>query len=606
MIYNSAHDKCISIDGLSKVTARTCALTSPNRMWKWTKYGQLQSIFTHRCLTAPDPAVEWGRVELVDCDKNNGRQIWSCSEDFVRLPGTTLNLNFGNVQGGDYLVLYQGTGSWSKWKLFDKEKSICEKRKAANLERFMIYNSAHDKCISIDGLSKVTARTCALTSPNSMWKWTKYGQLQSIFTLGCPTAPDPQVDWGRVELAVCDKSNGRQIWSCSKDFLRLAGTTLNLNFGNVQGGDYLVLYQGTGSWSKWELFGKEKSICEKRKDNLSTSPRTQFTVQTTTRLGPSTRNPTEITTPTQSGKGFLIYSAAHNKCISIIGNDIITARTCDQISANQMWRWTACDQLQNSFSQTCLSAPETPVNWDRLKLSTCDCHDNHQVWACTDDFIRLHGTILNVNYGNRRGGDRVVLFQGTGSWSNWKVYGEDLRVCEKRKDVIVTTTPMLPTTPQPTTSPSTPIKISTATPTLPGFQIYSADHDKCISVSNIDVIAMSCDFDDVNQWWTWTNENQLKNQNLNKCLDVNGNIKDWARLHISVCDHLSLGQLWSCHHDLVHVIGTDLNMNYGNKAEPHIVLYSGTGQWSRWKIFGTSVNVCEAKPMIGFDHVEVF
>ena len=129
MIYNSAHDKCISIDGLSKVTARTCASTSPNRMWKWTIYGQLQSIFKLGCLTAPDPAVDWGRVELADCDKNNGRQIWSCLEDFVRLAGTTLNLNFGNVQGGDYLVLYQGTGSWSKWKLFGKEKSICPKRK---------------------------------------------------------------------------------------------------------------------------------------------------------------------------------------------------------------------------------------------------------------------------------------------------------------------------------------------------------------------------------------------------------------------------------------------------------------------------------------------
>ena len=136
---------------------------------------------------------------------------------------------------------------------------------ATKLERFMIYSSAHNKCISIDGLSKVTARTCALASPNRMWKWTKYGQLQNIFTLGCLTAPDPPVDWGRVELAVCDKNDGLQMWSCSDDFVRLADTTLNLNFGNFQGGDYVVLFQGTGGWSKWKLFGKEKSICEKRK-----------------------------------------------------------------------------------------------------------------------------------------------------------------------------------------------------------------------------------------------------------------------------------------------------------------------------------------------------
>ena len=136
---------------------------------------------------------------------------------------------------------------------------------ATKLDRFMIHNSAHNKCISIDGLSKVTARTCALVSPNKLWKWTKYGQLQNKFTLGCLTAPDPPVDWGRVKLSFCNKNNGHQIWSCSENFVRLANTTLNLNFGNVQGGDYVVLFRGTGDWSKWKLFGEDMRICEKRK-----------------------------------------------------------------------------------------------------------------------------------------------------------------------------------------------------------------------------------------------------------------------------------------------------------------------------------------------------
>jgi hypothetical protein len=96
---------------------------------------------------------------------------------------------------------------------------------------------------------------------------------------------------------------------------------------------------------------------------------------------------------------------------------------------NQGWRWTQYDQLQNIFSQTCLSAPETTLKWDGVKLSTCDRHDTYQVWTCVDDVVRLKGTILNLNC---RGSMKVVLHDGIGSWSQWKVYGEDVRVCEKR------------------------------------------------------------------------------------------------------------------------------------------------------------------------------
>jgi hypothetical protein len=96
---------------------------------------------------------------------------------------------------------------------------------------------------------------------------------------------------------------------------------------------------------------------------------------------------------------------------------------------NQRWRWTQYDQLQSIFNQTCLSVRETPVNWVRVKLSTCDPHDTYQVWTCVDDFVRLKGTVLNLNYGNSQGRDNVVLFDGIGSWSMWKVYGEDVHVC---------------------------------------------------------------------------------------------------------------------------------------------------------------------------------
>lgn len=101
--------------------------------------------------------------------------------------------------------------------------------------------------------------------------------------------------------------------------------------------------------------------------------------------------------------------------------------------------------------------------------------------------------------------------------------------------------------------------------------------------------------DDAKQRWTWINKNQIKNQNTNKCLDVGGEVKDWTKLRLSLCDHHIPSQRWSCDQDLVHVIGTNLNMNYGNLVGSEIVLYHGTREYSQWKIFGTSANLCEAK-----------
>ena len=144
----------------------------------------------------------------------------------------------------------------------------------------------------------------------------------------------------------------------------------------------------------------------------------------------------------QAGKGFLIYNIAQDKCISI-ENENITARSCKPIIDNQRWRWTQYNQLQNILNQTCLSVRETPVNWVRLKLSTCNRHDKYQVWVCVNDLVRLNGTILNVglNYGNTKGRDNVVLYQETiqlSKWSKWRVYGENVRVCEKRPQGILT------------------------------------------------------------------------------------------------------------------------------------------------------------------------
>ena len=128
------------------------------------------------------------------------------------------------------------------------------------------------------------------------------------------------------------------------------------------------------------------------------------------------------------------------------------------------------------------------------------------------------------------------------------------------------------------------------------FQIYNRRHDICVSLNVNDVIAKSCDINSVNQRWVWTNKKQLRNVKSGTCLEVTGNVKDWTRLRVSTCNYLSTRQLWECSQGLVYLSGTNLNMNYGHEDKPHVLLYTGAGAYSQWKIFGTSTSICEHIP----------
>ena len=119
-----------------------------------------------------------------------------------------------------------------------------------------------------------------------------------------------------------------------------------------------------------------------------------------------------------------------------------------------------------------------------------------------------------------------------------------------------------------------------------------------MSIKDDFVVGRSCDTNDVKQRWSWKNDHQLKNEISRKCLDVNeGKLESETKLRVSICDHLSLSQIWNCTQDLVHVSGTNLNMNHGNVGDDeYVVLFGGTGANSQWKIFGTTANICAAKP----------
>ncbi|GAB0184743.1 macrophage mannose receptor 1 [Grus japonensis] len=76
------------------------------------------------------------------------------------------------------------------------------------------------------------------------------------------------------------------------------------------------------------------------------------------------------------------------------------------------------------------------------------------------------------------------------------------------------------------------------------------------------------------------------------CLGVPSK-KDWVPITLYPCDKASELQRWECRNETLFAIqGEDLFFNYGNRQEKNIMLYKGSGLWSRWKVYGTTDDLC--------------
>ena len=84
----------------------------------------------------------------------------------------------------------------------------------------------------------------------------------------CLTNPENAVTWDKPRLETCDASDEKQIWTCSRQLIRVNGTILNLNFGSSHPGDVddVVLSGADEPLSYWSLFGEDlgENICTKQ------------------------------------------------------------------------------------------------------------------------------------------------------------------------------------------------------------------------------------------------------------------------------------------------------------------------------------------------------
>ncbi|XP_075068019.1 macrophage mannose receptor 1 [Mixophyes fleayi] len=123
------------------------------------------------------------------------------------------------------------------------------------------------------------------------------------------------------------------------------------------------------------------------------------------------------------------------------------------------------------------------------------------------------------------------------------------------------------------------------------FLIYNEEHKKCLEAVNSVISAVTCKESSNSQKFRWISKHQLINVESSLCLAA-ASKKDQALVTLYQCDGTSELQKWDCKNEtLFGIQGDTLHLNYGN-AKEKVILYKGTGFWSRWKIFGTPDDLC--------------
>ncbi|KAJ3611260.1 hypothetical protein NHX12_021276 [Muraenolepis orangiensis] len=120
------------------------------------------------------------------------------------------------------------------------------------------------------------------------------------------------------------------------------------------------------------------------------------------------------------------------------------------------------------------------------------------------------------------------------------------------------------------------------------FLIYNKDHNKCVRAQSAASITVArCDPSDPEQQFRWTSGSRLLSASLHLCVGTS-QIADFTKVLLFPCDEKSEMQRWECKNEtLFGLQGHDLYFNWGNRNERNIVVYKGSGLWSRWRIYGS-------------------
>uniref|UniRef100_A0A8D0GKN6 C-type lectin domain-containing protein n=1 Tax=Sphenodon punctatus TaxID=8508 RepID=A0A8D0GKN6_SPHPU len=124
------------------------------------------------------------------------------------------------------------------------------------------------------------------------------------------------------------------------------------------------------------------------------------------------------------------------------------------------------------------------------------------------------------------------------------------------------------------------------------FLIHNEDHNRCVEVeSSSSVVTSICNLDNEAQKFQWVSDRNLLSVSLKLCLGVSSKTNS-ALVALYPCNETSELQQWDCRNETFFAIhDEDLYFNYGNKQNK-VMLFSGSAGWSRWKVYGTTDDLC--------------
>ncbi|XP_072255830.1 macrophage mannose receptor 1-like isoform X2 [Pyxicephalus adspersus] len=123
---------------------------------------------------------------------------------------------------------------------------------------------------------------------------------------------------------------------------------------------------------------------------------------------------------------------------------------------------------------------------------------------------------------------------------------------------------------------------------LGSFLVYSESHAKCAEVRStsslyqFELTASNCSPDSFSQFFRWLPRGRLMSTMVGLCVGAE-KIRTNQPMRLFECNNERVIN-WVCTNEtLLGVKGESLYFNFGNNRERIIMLYWGTGVWSRWK-----------------------
>lgn len=126
LIFNQDHNKCVKVETATSLTLAQCNPHAKQQQFRWASNSRLLSLSLKLCLAATE-IKDWVKVVLFECDENSDLQHWQCKNDTLfGLKDQDLHLNWGNRKERN-LMIYQGSGVWSRWRMFGTMGDLCSK-----------------------------------------------------------------------------------------------------------------------------------------------------------------------------------------------------------------------------------------------------------------------------------------------------------------------------------------------------------------------------------------------------------------------------------------------------------------------------------------------